>query len=137
MIAKVMTMVGSAVCLFLFTRHQFNWNEQNFSTFSTVNTFVGVGGTVLMTVVGLKILKLGDTFVAIISTACCVATDLTIAFAPEDPKMAWILYLGNAKLFSVSNSKVHFAPLKRICFCSVRRVYVWWHDNHHGPLNVL
>ena len=97
MSAKVMTIVGTSVCLFLFTRRQFNWNEQTFSTYTTVETLIEVLGTTLMTIVGLKMLKLGDTLVALISTITCIVANVIIAFAPEGPEMSWILYLGTQK----------------------------------------
>ena len=75
-------------------RHQFSWNEQDLSTYSTIDSLLGVIGSVVMSIVGLKLLKLSGSSVAMVSTASLIAYCGIIACAPQDAKAGWMLYAG-------------------------------------------
>ena len=106
---KLVSGVGAGTCLFLFTRHQFNWNEQNFSIYNTSESFMGIGGLMIMTLVGLKWLKLSDILLAIVSAITSIAWAVVIACAPQDPSASWMLYLGQLTFESLLHSAMQLS----------------------------
>ncbi|KAI5698017.1 uncharacterized protein LOC103505010 isoform X2 [Diaphorina citri] len=72
---------GEFAIIYLYTRFRFNWNEIDYSIFSTVNTFTHLFGTMFSVVIFTKWLKVEDTIVGVISVLSKIISGLIYAFA--------------------------------------------------------
>uniref|UniRef100_A0A8D8M170 Thymic stromal cotransporter homolog n=1 Tax=Cacopsylla melanoneura TaxID=428564 RepID=A0A8D8M170_9HEMI len=88
---------GEFAIIYLYTRFRFNWNEIDYSIFSTVNTFTHLFGTMFSVVIFTKWFKVDDTIVGVISVCSKIISGLIYAFASSPT----IFYVGPfAALFS-------------------------------------
>uniref|UniRef100_A0A8D8YG98 Thymic stromal cotransporter homolog n=1 Tax=Cacopsylla melanoneura TaxID=428564 RepID=A0A8D8YG98_9HEMI len=88
---------GEYAIIYLYTRFRFNWNEIDYSIFSTVNTFTHLFGTMFSVVIFTKWFKVDDTIVGVISVCSKIISGLIYAFASSPT----IFYVGPfAALFS-------------------------------------
>ncbi|KAL1452654.1 hypothetical protein WDU94_006861 [Cyamophila willieti] len=88
---------GEFAIIYLYTRFRFNWNEIDYSIFSTVNTFTHLFGTMFSVIIFTKWLKVDDTIVGVISVFSKIISGLIYAFA-NTPS---VFYVGPfAALFS-------------------------------------
>lgn len=88
---------GEFAIIYLYTRFRFNWNEIDYSIFSTVNTFTHLFGTMFSVVIFTKWLKVDDTIVGVISVLSKIISGLIYTFA-NTPS---VFYIGPfAALFS-------------------------------------
>ncbi|KAK0174940.1 hypothetical protein PV327_010643 [Microctonus hyperodae] len=83
-------MYGEMAVVYLFTRYRFNWNEVNFSMFSTYSMVTNLIGTVVSVGLFSHLLKIDDALVGVMSCISKILASFVYAFATED----WILYLG-------------------------------------------
>lgn len=88
---------GEFTIIYLYTRFRFNWNEIDYSIFSTVNTFTHLFGTMFSVVIFTKWLKVDDTIVGVISVLSKIVSGLIYTFANTPA----VFYIGPfAALFS-------------------------------------
>ncbi|KAK5649903.1 hypothetical protein RI129_000932 [Pyrocoelia pectoralis] len=83
-------MHGEMVVVYLFTRYRFNWDEVDFSIFSTYNMIIGMIGTALSVGLFSHLLKIDDAIIGLMSSASKILSSFVYTFAT----VAWVLYLG-------------------------------------------
>lgn len=83
-------MHGEMVVVYLFTRYRFNWDEVNFSIFSTYNMIIAMIGTALSVGLFSHLLKIDDAIIGLMSSASKILSSFVYAFAT----VAWVFYLG-------------------------------------------
>lgn len=76
--------------LYLFTRNKFNWNEVDFSIFSTYNMLVGLVGTTSAIGIFSHYLKMDDALIGILATVSKIISGVMMTFA----QTVWQFYLG-------------------------------------------
>ncbi|KAL4704080.1 hypothetical protein ACJJTC_004426 [Scirpophaga incertulas] len=72
---------GEFMILYLFTRYRFNWNEVQYSVWSTFSIITNLVGTALSMAIFSKHMKLDDTLLAIISSSSKIVSAFAYAFA--------------------------------------------------------
>ncbi|KAF5270431.1 hypothetical protein FQR65_LT05619 [Abscondita terminalis] len=83
-------MHGEMVVIYLFTRFRFNWDEVDFSIFSTYNMVIGMIGTSVSVGLFSHFLKIDDAIIGVMSSASKILSSFVYTFAT----VAWVFYLG-------------------------------------------
>ncbi|XP_018328119.1 proton-coupled folate transporter [Agrilus planipennis] len=83
-------MHGEMVVSYLFTRYRFNWDEVDFSIFSTYNMLVGLVGTSISVGLFSHLLKIDDAIIGLMSCMSKILSSFVYTFA----ETAWVFYLG-------------------------------------------
>ncbi|XP_046744566.1 solute carrier family 46 member 3-like [Diprion similis] len=82
-------MHGEMAVMYLFTRYRFNWNEVQFSMFSTYSMLTNLAGTMVSIGVFSHLLKIDDALVGVMSCMSKILASFVYAFASTD----WMIYL--------------------------------------------
>lgn len=77
--------------IYLFTRYKFNWDEVDFSIFSTYNMITGLVGTLFSVGIFSHYLKIDDSLIGVLSSMSKIISGFVYAFA----QTTWQLYLGD------------------------------------------
>ncbi|XP_033225472.1 tetracycline resistance protein, class H isoform X2 [Belonocnema kinseyi] len=94
-------MYGEMAVMYLFMRYRFNWNEVQFSMFSTYSMVTNLIGTAISVGVFSHVLKIDDAVVGIMSCMSKILSSFVYAFATTNS----IIYLGKVNsLFGVCES---------------------------------
>ncbi|CAG5046466.1 unnamed protein product [Parnassius apollo] len=88
---------GEMSVMYLFTRYRFNWNEVDFSMFSTYSMCTSLVGTLFSVGVFSHILKYDDAIIGVISCTSKILSGFMYAFASK----TWHIYL--APLIEIFN----------------------------------
>ncbi|XP_050665510.1 solute carrier family 46 member 3-like isoform X2 [Leptidea sinapis] len=88
---------GEMSVMYLFTRYRFNWNEVDFSMFSTYAMCTSLVGTLFSVGVFSHVLKFDDAVIGIISSTSKILSGFMYAFATK----TWHMYL--APLIEIFN----------------------------------
>ncbi|XP_015117913.1 proton-coupled folate transporter [Diachasma alloeum] len=83
-------MYGEMAVMYLFTRYRFNWNEVNFSMWTTYSMVTNLIGTMISVGFFSHFLKIDDALVGVMSCMSKILASLVYSFATED----WMMYLG-------------------------------------------
>lgn len=83
-------MHGEMVVIYLFTRFRFNWDEVDFSIFSTYNMIIGMIGTTISVGLFSHVLKIDDAIIGVMSSTSKILSSFVYTFAT----VAWVFYLG-------------------------------------------
>ncbi|KAK7872175.1 hypothetical protein R5R35_001737 [Gryllus longicercus] len=75
--------------MYLFTRYRFNWNEVDFSIFSTYSMITNLLGTMVSVGVFSHMLKIDDALIGVMSCMSKILSCFVYAFATTD----WMIYL--------------------------------------------
>ncbi|KAJ9578948.1 hypothetical protein L9F63_024944 [Diploptera punctata] len=75
--------------MYLFTRYRFNWNEVDFSIFSTYSMITNLFGTMVSVCVFSHILKIDDTLIGVMSCLSKILASFVYAFSTT----TWQVYL--------------------------------------------
>ncbi|KAG8313704.1 hypothetical protein J6590_002175 [Homalodisca vitripennis] len=75
--------------MYLFTRYRFNWNEVDYSIFSTYSMLVGLLGTLLSVGVFSHMLKIDDALIGVMSCMSKILAGFIYAYARTN----WQIYL--------------------------------------------
>ncbi|XP_063241106.1 proton-coupled folate transporter-like [Bacillus rossius redtenbacheri] len=89
-IVLVGPMFGETSVNYLFTRYRFNWDEFDFSMYSTYTVVVHLIGTMIAMTVFCKVLKMDDGLVGFIGCISKIAASFLFAFSYAP----WMLYAG-------------------------------------------
>ncbi|XP_044728955.1 uncharacterized protein LOC123292386 [Chrysoperla carnea] len=84
-------MHGEMAVMYLFTRYKYNWNEVDFSLFSTYSVIVNLIGTSVSVGVFSHVLKIDDTIIGALSCTSKILSSFVYAFAPN----TFVFYLGS------------------------------------------
>lgn len=82
-------MHGEMAVIYLFVRYRFNWNEVQFSMFSTYSLLTNLIGTMVSVGVFSHLLKIDDALVGVMSCLSKILATFVYAFASTD----WVVYL--------------------------------------------
>lgn len=82
-------MYGEMAVMYLFTRYRFNWNEVQFSMFSTYSMVTNLIGTMVSVGIFSHILKIDDALIGAVSCLSKILASFVYAFAATD----WVLYI--------------------------------------------
>ncbi|CAK1579468.1 unnamed protein product [Parnassius mnemosyne] len=88
---------GEMSVMYLFTRYRFNWNEVDFSMFSTYSMCTSLVGTLFSVGVFSHILKYDDAIIGVISSTSKILSGFMYAFASK----TWHIYI--APLIEIFN----------------------------------
>ncbi|XP_046689252.1 proton-coupled folate transporter-like [Homalodisca vitripennis] len=80
---------GEMTVMYLFTRYRFNWNEVDYSIFSTYSMLVGLLGTLLSVGVFSHMLKIDDALIGVMSCMSKILAGFIYAYARTN----WQIYL--------------------------------------------
>ncbi|KAL1488422.1 hypothetical protein ABEB36_014895 [Hypothenemus hampei] len=83
-------MHGEMNVAYLFTRYRFNWDEVDFSIFSTYSMITNLIGTAVSVGVFSHLLKIDDAIIGIYSSMSKILSSFVYGFA----RTAWVFYLG-------------------------------------------
>ncbi|RVE53552.1 hypothetical protein evm_001693 [Chilo suppressalis] len=81
---------GEMSVMYLFTRYRFNWNEVDFSIFSTYSMCTSLVGTLFSVGVFSHLLKYDDAIIGVISCTSKILSGFMYAFATK----TWEIYIG-------------------------------------------
>ncbi|XP_023720850.1 proton-coupled folate transporter isoform X2 [Cryptotermes secundus] len=82
-------MHGEMAVMYLFTRYRFNWNEVDFSLFSTYGMITNLFGTMVSVCVFSHVLKIDDALIGVMSCTSKILASFVYAFSTTD----WQIYL--------------------------------------------
>ncbi|VVD00390.1 unnamed protein product [Leptidea sinapis] len=100
---------GEMSVMYLFTRYRFNWNEVDFSMFSTYAMCTSLVGTLFSVGVFSHVLKFDDAVIGIISSTSKILSGFMYAFATQ----TWHMYLAMMPLvYAPMYTTVYTATLK-------------------------
>lgn len=86
--------------IYLFTRNKFNWNEVDFSIFSTYNMLVNLIGTTSIIGILSHLLKIDDALIGIFAILSKIISGFVLTFAHT----VWQFYLGDGVIaFKMKN----------------------------------
>ncbi|XP_046981026.1 proton-coupled folate transporter-like [Schistocerca americana] len=91
-VSNIIILIGEANVMFLFLNQKFHWTIQDAQLFQFYNSGVTAIGTLLGVMLFVRMLKLSDGCVALITFGCKIAGYLVHAWSPE----SWYMYLGGA-----------------------------------------
>ncbi|XP_014254647.1 proton-coupled folate transporter-like [Cimex lectularius] len=80
---------GEMTVMYLFTRYRFNWNEVDFSIFSTYSMITNLIGTAISVGVFSHFLKIDDALIGVMSCMSKILAGFVYAFATS----TWVFYL--------------------------------------------
>ncbi|XP_075230658.1 putative peptidoglycan muropeptide transporter SLC46 isoform X2 [Lycorma delicatula] len=80
---------GEMTVLYLFTRYRFNWNEVDYSVFSTYSMVTNLIGTLFSVGVFSHMLKIDDALIGVMSCMSKIMAGFVYAFATT----TWMIYL--------------------------------------------
>ncbi|KAF6212643.1 hypothetical protein GE061_013169 [Apolygus lucorum] len=80
---------GEMTVMYLFTRYRFNWNEVDFSIFTTYSMITNLIGTSISVGVFSHMLKMDDALIGVMSCMSKILAGFVYAFATE----TWMIYL--------------------------------------------
>ncbi|KAI8420803.1 hypothetical protein MSG28_008008 [Choristoneura fumiferana] len=86
---------GEMSVMYLFTRYRFNWNEVDFSVFSTYAMCTSLVGTLFSVGVFSHLLKFDDAIIGVISCTSKILSGFMYAFATK----TWHIYIGKVNSF--------------------------------------
>ncbi|CAB0044529.1 unnamed protein product [Trichogramma brassicae] len=96
-------MYGEMSVMYLFTRYRFNWNEVQFSFFSTYSMVTSLIGTLFMVGFFSHVLKMDDAMIGVLSCISKILAGFVYAFATTD----MMIYIGKVNsLFGVCEAIV-------------------------------
>lgn len=78
------------VVMYLFTRYRFNWDEVDFSIFSTYSMVTNLLGTMVSVGLFSHVLKIDDAMIGVLSCISKILSSFVYAFATT----TWAIYLG-------------------------------------------
>lgn len=82
-------MHGEMVVMYLFTRYRFNWDEVDFSIFSTYSMCTNLLGTMVSVGILSHVLKIDDAMIGVLSCTSKILSSFVYAFATT----TWAIYL--------------------------------------------
>ncbi|XP_049772476.1 solute carrier family 46 member 3-like [Schistocerca cancellata] len=82
-------MHGEMAVLYLFTRYRFNWNEVDFSIFSTYSMITNLIGTMVSVGVFSHVMKMDDALVGVLSCTSKIISSFVYAFSYT----TWMIYM--------------------------------------------
>ncbi|XP_011502116.1 PREDICTED: solute carrier family 46 member 3-like [Ceratosolen solmsi marchali] len=82
-------MYGEMAVMYLFTRYRFNWNEVQFSFFSTYSMVINLIGTLFAVGVFSHFLKMDDALLGVLSCVSKILASFVYAFSTTD----WMIYI--------------------------------------------
>ncbi|KDR19441.1 hypothetical protein L798_06215, partial [Zootermopsis nevadensis] len=80
---------GEMAVMYLFTRYRFNWNEVDFSMFSTYGMVTNLFGTMVSVCVFSHLLKIDDALIGVMSCMSKILASFVYAFSTTD----WQIYM--------------------------------------------
>ncbi|XP_063216920.1 probable peptidoglycan muropeptide transporter SLC46 [Bacillus rossius redtenbacheri] len=80
---------GEMAVMYLFTRYRFNWDEVDFSIFSTYSMVTNLIGTMISVGLFSHVLKIDDALIGVMSCTSKILSCFMYAFATTD----WMIYL--------------------------------------------
>lgn len=84
--------------MYLFTRYRFNWDEVDFSIFSTYSMVTNLLGTMVSVGLFSHLLKIDDAMIGVLSCMSKILSSFVYAFATS----TWAIYMGK---FSIGSGK--------------------------------
>nr|CAD7421720.1 unnamed protein product [Timema poppensis] len=75
--------------MYLFTRYRFNWDEVDFSVFSTYSMVTGLVGTIISVGLFSHTFKMDDAIIGVLSCLSKILSSFVYAFATTN----WMIYL--------------------------------------------
>ncbi|PSN43506.1 hypothetical protein C0J52_13408 [Blattella germanica] len=88
---------GEMAVMYLFTRYRFNWNEVDFSIFSTYSMITNLIGTVVSVCLFSHVLKIDDALIGVMSCVSKILSSFMYAFSTKQ----WQIYV--APLIEILN----------------------------------
>ncbi|XP_067013294.2 probable peptidoglycan muropeptide transporter SLC46 isoform X2 [Anabrus simplex] len=82
-------MHGEIAVMYLFTRYRFNWNEVDFSMFSTYSMITNLIGTMVSVGLFSHVLKIDDALIGVMSCTSKILSCFVYAFSTTD----WMIYM--------------------------------------------
>jgi PCFT/HCP family folate transporter-like MFS transporter 1/3 len=93
---RILTLYGGFSTTFLYTRAKFQWTAATYSTYSTVEGMIGIAGSGTAVVVLMKILKIRDATIGLISSISYMGGTIIFMIASA----GWMMYLaGTVQMF--------------------------------------
>ncbi|XP_067013290.1 probable peptidoglycan muropeptide transporter SLC46 isoform X1 [Anabrus simplex] len=80
---------GEIAVMYLFTRYRFNWNEVDFSMFSTYSMITNLIGTMVSVGLFSHVLKIDDALIGVMSCTSKILSCFVYAFSTTD----WMIYM--------------------------------------------
>ncbi|CAL8108953.1 unnamed protein product [Orchesella dallaii] len=87
---RIFALFGYIQNMYLYTRHQFGWDVNQYTEYSVSDSFMAITGGFIMIMTCMKIFKLPDAIIGIMSTIGIIISQFIFAFAVS----GWMVYLG-------------------------------------------
>ena len=87
---REMTLSGGNTVAFLYAELKWEWTSYDYSNFATADSLLALVGIIMLSLVGMKVFKLRDTTVVVLSSVSYVAGSLFWPFA----LVGWLTYVG-------------------------------------------
>ncbi|ODM98083.1 Solute carrier family 46 member 3, partial [Orchesella cincta] len=87
---RIFALFGYIQNMYLYTNHQFGWAVKEYTAYSVSDSFMAISGGYVMIMTCMKIFKLPDAIIGIMSTVGIIVSQFVFAFAAS----GWMIYLG-------------------------------------------